>query len=203
MNSSPSTTSTSNSIIQLITFLAPRPNFQLCPHSMRQSRVRRSVCLSNHWTALAAGLLLSAVRQEISMAAGAGARCSTALSSKCGQCHVDSRWARLRKGSFSVLCCCSLTRKASKFCWLYGLAAKCSNTDWCRFLYGCVQSVPVMLHADVVWPPYISKMASKMAADTRSFIYFNFLTVIKSSSTISLKTQLSAYFIVHSVLSVL
>ena len=75
-----------------------------CQHSVRSTvcatiwslSVRPSVCPIWPQQRRAAGLLLSAVRagdiDRQRRSPGAAARCrSTALSSKCGQCHVDSR----------------------------------------------------------------------------------------------------------------
>ena len=71
--------------------------------SIKRSGVRTSICpsvsLSHQSNAVAAGLLLSAVRakdidrqRRAPGSSSAAARvCSTALSSKCGQRHVDSR----------------------------------------------------------------------------------------------------------------
>jgi len=67
--------------------------------SMKRSTVRPSVRLSHRSTAAAAGLLLSAPRtgdiDRLLHGAPAMLRSLSALSSKCGQRHVDSRRRRL------------------------------------------------------------------------------------------------------------
>jgi len=80
---------------------------------MKRSSVRLSVrppiCLSHRSTAATTltGMLLSARRQEISIVCMR--RCSaatplcTALGSKCGQRHVDSRRRKMKRGLFTTI----------------------------------------------------------------------------------------------------
>jgi len=89
-----------------------------------------SVCLSHHSTSAAAGLLLSAVlagdiyRQRRSPGAQ---RRSTALSSKCGQCHVDS-WRRRLNTDW----CKIWMRRVEKSTWSWATTWRVCCVSWRR-----------------------------------------------------------------------